>query len=316
MGQFLSTPSTEISNIQGNGKNILYYGGSIQGWRCSMEDKMITEVDINDKMHFFSVLDGHGGDLVVKYVESNFINFIKENELYNKDNFHEKVKKIYIDLDDALRSDILSQYPSDSSGSAASSVCIFDNDLYCVNIGDSRTVISTNGMACALSIDHKPNCLTEAKRIEEDKGFISENRVNGILALSRAFGDFGFKILGTAPEKMKVCVIPDIFHHNITEDNEFILIACDGLWDVLTNQQAVDFVRYHLLEKLDPEEIVNLLLKRCISPMLSVGVGCDNVSILLIILQPDINLLYQKVQDYPLVGPVSLTFQSTSFISK
>lgn len=88
-----------------------------------------------------------------------------------------------------------------------------------------------------LSYDHKPNNEKELKRICEGGGFVEYNRVNGNLALSRALGDFVFKRNpDKIPEEQIVTAYPDIEERDITEDWEFAVLACDGIWDVMQNE--------------------------------------------------------------------------------
>lgn len=88
-----------------------------------------------------------------------------------------------------------------------------------------------------LSYDHKPNNEKELKRICDGGGFVEYNRVNGNLALSRALGDFVFKRnADKIPEEQIVTAYPDIEERDITEDWEFAVLACDGIWDVMQNE--------------------------------------------------------------------------------
>lgn len=105
------------------------------------------------------------------------------------------------------------------------------------NVGDSRAIASVGGRVHPLSLDHKPGNEIESKRIVAAGGWIEFNRVNGNLALSRALGDFVFKRNeARRAEEQIITAEPDIVRLAITDDLEFIVMACDGIWDVLTNQ--------------------------------------------------------------------------------
>lgn len=109
---------------------------------------------------------------------------------------------------------------------------IAGDTIYCANAGDSRCVLSEGGKVVAMSEDHKPSCTLEEDRIKAAGGFVSMDRVNGNLNLSRALGDFVYKentSLGV--DKQMVLPIPEIRTHKITENTEFFIIACDGIWD-------------------------------------------------------------------------------------
>jgi serine/threonine protein phosphatase PrpC len=130
---------------------------------------------------------------------------------------------------------------------------------------------SRNFTAQAMSVDHKPGREDESKRIRDAGGFVINNRVMGELAVSRAFGDSEFKkgiqsIIGQ-DELLKnengdgeenknwdqplVIAEPDIQVVTINEDDQFVLLACDGLYDVFTNEEVVSFVLAQMTEHAD-----------------------------------------------------------------
>eukprot|EP00759_Apiculatamorpha_spiralis_P008087 PhF_6_TR15063/c0_g1_i1/m.23670/K14803/PTC2_3; protein phosphatase PTC2/3 len=162
--------------------------------------------------------------------------------------------------------------------------------LTCANTGDSRAVLcAQGGRVVDLSDDHKIYNPEEETRIKAAGYTIKDGRVEGMLAVPRAFGDFDFKQLGGekgTPENQAVSVVPEIRQVQLQGDEEFVLIACDGIWDVVSSQQAVDFVRRKLSKGTSPEDCVALLLERCISNEVTEdGVGTDNMSVILIILR-------------------------------
>ncbi|XP_027361936.1 probable protein phosphatase 2C 76 isoform X4 [Abrus precatorius] len=123
-------------------------------------------------------------------------------------------------------------------GSTASTAVLVDNHLYVANVGDSRTIISKAGKAIALSEDHKPNRSDERKRIENAGGVVmwaGTWRVGGVLAMSRAFGNRMLKPFVVAE--------PEIQDQEIDEETELLVLASDGLWDVVPNDDAVSLVR-------------------------------------------------------------------------
>lgn len=108
--------------------------------------------------------------------------------------------------------------------------------LYTANVGDARIVLCRNGKALRLSYDHKGSDENEGKRVANAGGLILNNRVNGVLAVTRALGDSYMKDLVTGhPYTTETVIQPDL--------DEFIILACDGLWDVCSDQEAVDLVR-------------------------------------------------------------------------
>ena len=122
------------------------------------------------------------------------------------------------------------------------------------NVGDSRSIACYGGQVETLSNDHKPSNESEAKRIVAAGGWVEFNRVNGNLALSRALGDFVFKRNEKkSAEEQIVTAYPDVIVKDIREDLEFIILACDGIWDVMTNEEVVQFVRVRIAAKMEPQ---------------------------------------------------------------
>lgn len=152
------------------------------------------------------------------------------------------------------------------------------------NAGDSRAVMSVKGEAVALSEDHKPTNQGENARIVAAGGFVEFGRVNGNLALSRALGDFEFKQSSTlSPETQIVTADPEITIHEHTDEDEFVVVACDGIWDVFSSQQVIDFVRRGIAEKKELATISEELMDRCLAPDSDWGgVGCDNMTAMVV----------------------------------
>ena len=157
------------------------------------------------------------------------------------------------------------------------------------NVGDSRAIISVNGIAEPLSYDHKPANESEAKRIIAAGGWVEFNRVNGNLALSRALGDFVFKRNDSLPaEEQIVTALPDVIARDMTGDVEFMVLACDGIWDVMSNQEVIDYCRDRLAVGMEPEMVCEELLTRCLAPDSQMGgLGCDNMTVVLVCLLQD-----------------------------
>ena len=228
------------------------YSYSLQGKRATQEDQHITVINIdgsNDKLNninFFGVFDGHGGKKVSQYLRNNlpdfFLNKFEKNIFHKNDAFTKYTNQVY----DLLQNNLKEKHPRavEYCGSTAC-VGIYTLDksnkncLWIVNVGDSRAVLcNKNGEALQLSVDHKPNLPEEKKRIELLGGKItydgSDWRVK-TLSLSRAFGD-----LDCCPY---VTHLPNIYKYKIDSKDKFIILACDGLWDALSNKNAVDFIR-------------------------------------------------------------------------
>jgi serine/threonine protein phosphatase PrpC len=94
-----------------------------------------------------------------------------------------------------------------------------------------------------LSKDHKPDLPEERKRVVAAGHYVEDGRVDGVIAISKAIGDWEYKSPKLAPEKMAVSAFPDVTKTAITKDTDFLICACDGIWDCMTSQQACDFVK-------------------------------------------------------------------------
>ncbi|KAL1123768.1 hypothetical protein AAG570_001541 [Ranatra chinensis] len=136
----------------------------------------------------------------------------------------------------------------DVAGTTALIALVEGSRLIVANVGDSRGVMcDAKGNAIPLSFDHKPQQMREQKRIKEAGGFITFNgvwRVAGILATSRALGDYPLK------DKKLVIADPDILTFRLDDHRpQFVVLASDGLWDTFTNEEAIAFIRHQLSEE-------------------------------------------------------------------
>jgi len=156
--------------------------------------------------------------------------------------------------------------------------------IYVANAGDSRTVLGVKGRAKPLSFDHKPHNDGEKARILGAGGFVDFGRVNGNLALSRAIGDFEFKKSASLPpEQQIVTAFPEVTVHDIADDDEFVVVACDGIWDCQSSQAVVEFVRRGIASKQELHVICENLMDNCLASSSETGgVGCDNMTMVII----------------------------------
>ena len=128
------------------------------------------------------------------------------------------------------------------------------NVLYVANTGDTRAVLSKNGQAERLTVDHKATDASEQKRVKDGGGKIIDNRVAGGLAITRALGDHAYKNFG-------VISTPYIVRHVLRPFDKHLIIASDGIWDTVTDEQAVEICKLDLNTKQIAEELVKMALK-------------------------------------------------------
>jgi len=207
-----------------------------------MEDTCtITTLDLgmSGKAYYNAVYDGHGGTTVSSVLKQVLYKFIEKNlkniDLQNED----LVKQKIIDCFSLVNKCLQEQNVTD--GSTATILIYFEktNQVYLINLGDSRTVL-WDGEQIISTVDHKPNLPEERARIEKEGGFVIYNRLNGIIAVSRSFGDFSIKQIST---------FPDIKIINLTKNYYKFILASDGLWDVLPTSiiTRTDLTKYSTL---------------------------------------------------------------------
>jgi serine/threonine protein phosphatase PrpC len=229
---------------------------SLQGKRESNEDQHIGIINLNndDKtinpVNFIGVFDGHGGKLVSKYLKNNMPKYIlKKTDINIYDQKSIVTSNFFGKLFDKIQNDLIKDHPIAAKRCGSTALCgvIYKNNanhnhVWIANVGDSRAVLCNNeDKAVPLSKDHKPYHAPEKKRIEKMGGKIKFDGVDwriGDLSLSRAIGD-----LDNTPY---VTHKPELFRYKLHKKDKFIIFACDGLWDVVSNTEATDLVNYLL----------------------------------------------------------------------
>lgn len=283
MGQTLSEPET--SKESAFCQNDYYKVGSscMQGWRIHMEDSHTHILSLPDDpgTAFFAVYDGHGGANIAQYAGKHLHKFVTRRSEYGED-VKRALQRGFLDVDDAMLND--ESLKEQMAGSTAVAVVVKDDRLYCANAGDSRAIACVGGKLDVLSFDHKPNNATELERIKRAGGYVEYNRVNGYLALSRALGDFSLKRNSDKlPEEQVVTAYPDVEERKVTEDWDFMVIACDGIWDVLPSQSVLEFVQTEIAQGIYPQNICENLMTRCLAPDCQMGgIGGDNMTVIIV----------------------------------
>ncbi|GAB1313836.1 Protein phosphatase 2C 2 [Madurella fahalii] len=293
MGQTLSEPVVEKSSANGGDERLLYGVSAMQGWRISMEDAHTAVLDLlannpkaakdhKSKLSFFGVFDGHGGDKVALFAGENIHNIVAKQETFKAGNYEQALKDGFLATDRAILND--PKYEEEVSGCTACVGLITEDKIYIANAGDSRGVLGVKGRAKPLSFDHKPQNEGEKARITAAGGFVDFGRVNGNLALSRAIGDFEFKKSAElAPEQQIVTAYPDVVVHDMGDDDEFLVLACDGIWDCQSSQAVIEFVRRGIAAKQDLDKICENMMDNCLASNSETGgVGCDNMTMIIV----------------------------------
>ncbi|OQR89515.1 phosphatase 2C [Thraustotheca clavata] len=227
---------------------VTYGAASVTGQRNVNEDRHTAETSvIHDKpIGFFGVFDGHGGSKVSEYLASNlhqtFFNHIKQRPSPSLDR---QLKEAMLVTDQAIYD------RSIEHGSTAICVAIRENEMAVASLGDSQAILSTyDGQVVDLCASHRPTQASETQRILEAKGTVVNGRIFGVLGVSRAFGDNDFKTSkGAFKDKFNGDLVggdPEVIHRPLTPNDDFIVLGCDGLFDVMTPEELAQYVRPRL----------------------------------------------------------------------
>eukprot|EP00917_Polyrhabdina_sp_WS-2016_P006198 GHVP01013720.1.p1 GENE.GHVP01013720.1~~GHVP01013720.1.p1 ORF type:complete len:1126 (+),score=191.61 GHVP01013720.1:1638-5015(+) len=282
-----------------------------KGHRKVMEDKicvvtdMVLASDMSISAEYFGLFDGHGGvncslfcqeELHRAFQQSIFCrtnggldvaiaeNSSSENLGSQKRHFDfsalisDCMKQAFVLTDLAFLRNRINANEAISPGAAAVCLVMIGGYLWCAACGDSRAVLCRDKKALALTDDHRPDRDDENKRILGAGGYVKGRRVLGRLAVSRSFGDMEYKNIGTKKSPY-VCVDPSIVMERIQQKDEFVVLACDGLYDFCTNQEVVDFVRLNL-QTCDVHTTAQHLVRYAIDTKKS----RDNVSVIIVLL--------------------------------
>ena len=293
MGAFLDKPKTEKHNESGSGNGLRFGLSSMQGWRVEMEDAHSAVIGLPAEhlknWSFFAIFDGHAGARVSSCCSDQLLEAIMLNEYFKagiaghtesggegQQPFLEKIKKGikmgFLALDDKIRGmpEIVSG--EDKSGSTAVCAVISPTHIFFGNCGDSRAVLSRGNRVSFRTLDHKPINPIEKERIQNAGGSVMIQRVNGSLAVSRALGDFEYKnVQGKGPCEQLVSPEPEVFMEERSADDEFAVLACDGIWDVMSNDELCDFVRSRMKLTDNLQHLCNQVIDTCLYKVSSFG---------------------------------------------
>ncbi|XP_038604953.1 integrin-linked kinase-associated serine/threonine phosphatase 2C isoform X2 [Tachyglossus aculeatus] len=241
------------------------YVAERKGEREEMQDAHVILNDITEdckplsslitRVSYFAVFDGHGGIRASKFAAQNLHqNLIRKFPKGEVISVEKTVKRCLLDTfkhtDEEFLKQASSQKPAWKDGSTATCVLAVDNILYIANLGDSRAILcryneeNQKHAALSLSKEHNPTQYEERMRIQKAGGNVRDGRVLGVLEVSRSIGDGQYKRCG-------VTSVPDIKRCQLTHNDRFIMLACDGLFKVFTPEEAVNFI----LSCLEDEKI-------------------------------------------------------------
>jgi serine/threonine protein phosphatase PrpC len=263
-----------------------------QGRRPSMEDTSIQYVDEKTGWRVYGVFDGHGGIDVAKQLADPVHGFAPFLVSYlagctTEDDITGNISRAHVDYD--------AKHFTKTYGTGSTSVLAIippqGATLYLAYVGDSRAVIYNSPSTFVSTIDHKPNITCETKRIENAGGFVSTgyvSRVNGSLAVSRAFGDSSYKYVNKPDINADETKDADRYAFNnvngvvtakpsivqcLLSKHATIILACDGLWDVMNQVDVGQYISQngvakvltkHAIEELCSSDNVSVMCLRCV----------------------------------------------------
>jgi integrin-linked kinase-associated serine/threonine phosphatase 2C len=274
---------------------------SVQGARKTMEDQHMARkgdepltprgdgaqpVDVASGIPFFGVYDGHGGTQCAEFLRARLHVLVLGHPKVREEPevaLREAISKAEEEFMEKCRVEKL------ESGSTVAVAMILQDKLVVANVGDSEIVLSRGGKAELLTTKHHLSANeSEGARIRAVGGRIFHSRVGHpkfnpclvSLAVTRAIGDAGFKLEEYTDGKASgVIADPDIKSVDLTSEDNFLIIGCDGLWDVMKYQEAVDYVSERF-NKENPTLISQAIVKEALDRG-----STDNVTVLIVALQ-------------------------------
>ncbi|KAK8831194.1 hypothetical protein WA577_003365 [Blastocystis sp. JDR] len=233
----------------------------------------------------FCLFDGHGGNDCVDFINNRFISTLIGQKTFATD-IVTAIVNTYAELDESFLE--VAKQNSFYSGCTSNNVILintkYEKTIYCVNCGDSQSVLCRNGACVELSVCHNTNNETEVKRVLEMGGQITNGRVMGVMRVTRSLGDIEYKTMKDYYWNAHfngdlITSVPDICKEHRMRDDEFIITASDGLFDVIPPQACVNFVRRQLLKDNNLDLCCQELLKKA----KKLG-SHDNISVIIIYL--------------------------------
>lgn len=262
---------------------------SIKGARQSNEDKHTIIINLNksekekdinlNNVNLYGVYDGHGGKFVSNFLSENLPLFFTD-----KATKYPLTKNFVNEVYDEIQNILYTKYQEKCTDCGSTClVCIHflengEHHLNVLNTGDSRGVICRNNMGIPLTKDHKPNWPDEKRRINKLGGEIKFDghdwRILD-LSVSRAFGD-------KSCEKY-ISHRPELFKYKLYDKDKFMILACDGLWDVISSQDAVNFILENCYDiDLDKRINENINVAKLLAEYALKSNSTDNVTVIVV----------------------------------
>jgi len=290
----------------GKGTWFSFASSEMQGWRNAMEDAVVTIPALAeplDEFAIFAVFDGHGGKDASAHAAGILTDRVSRRLAHDSE-VGVALRQSLLDIEDDLRKHnspasgiplefAPAQIPGkdkchfDLMGCTATVAVLSRTSVTVCNVGDSRIFKCRNGECVPLTRDHKPESPRERRRIEAAGGMVIKfgpcYRVDCNLNLSRALADFKYKDPNLAPEDQKISPVGDVVTAEIDHQDEFLLVACDGLFELMTWNTVCDYVHKRIKTMPLTAIVEGLLDECCSSDMFATGGrGTDNESVIIV----------------------------------
>lgn len=252
-----------------------------------------TQLEGDIPTEFYAVYDGHSGTSAVEFTLRRLPQLLRRQESFNDPaRLRQALYDSFISLDAELLEHLRSQAPPSSSSESAgnnftlSSGCVStvalirENRIYVSNLGDCRAVLCRDGNMLQLTVDHHPaENEVEVERLRTLGVEVSnDGYLHGRIGVSRAFGDWAWhaneKCIGLSCE-------PELYEAEITQDTEFLLLACDGIFENMSSAEAGKTVRRKLRATRDAKASAEALVKTAVKMN-----GTDNLSAVVVLFNP------------------------------
>nr|AAB30830.1 Tpd1p=protein phosphatase 2C homolog involved in tRNA splicing [Saccharomyces cerevisiae, Peptide, 281 aa] [Saccharomyces cerevisiae] len=251
-------------------------------FRRTMEDVHTYVKNFASRLDWggFAVFDGHAGIQASKWCGKHLHTIIEQNILADETrDVRDVLNDSFLAIDEEINTKLVGnsgctaavcvlrwQLP-DSVSDDSMDLAQHQRKLYTANVGDSRIVLFRNGNSIRLTYDHKASDTLEMQRVEQAGGLIMKSRVNGMLAVTRSLGDKFFDSL--------VVGSPFTTSVEITSEDKFLILACDGLWDVIDDQDACELIK----DITEPNEAAKVLVRYALE-----NGTTDNVTVMVVFL--------------------------------
>mmetsp|Transcript_132616 Transcript_132616/g.383388 ORF Transcript_132616/g.383388 Transcript_132616/m.383388 type:complete len:419 (+) Transcript_132616:94-1350(+) len=285
-------PSREKLTRVGQGFGFSYVSCEMQGWRPEMEDALVCAPDIesafcasNASQALFGVMDGHGGSEVSCYVAQLLVRKVRSC-IARGDPSSVALKRAILQIEDDLRK-ASAHGRWRHMGCTVAVALLTPSCVSVASVGDSRVFKCRKGAVVPLTRDHRPESPRERRRIEAAGGMVAKfgqcYRIDASLNMSRALGDFSLKDPNLPQDRQMISPVPDVTVSEIDADDEFLVVACDGLFELMSWETVCEYIHKRIRTR-PLAEIAEGLLDACCSHSVpaTMGRGTDNESVIIV----------------------------------